>query len=171
MNMADIKEFLYPNKFKITLFLLLIIPSVSLVILLLGQNFIYPYYDYFYSSFIFVDPLLFLISTSIFLLLGLILSYLFGCSIDYFIQNEKIKLTIAIISGIISLLIVYLLWKMITEPVICDPVHVPSNNQTVCDPVHTPSVETHSTNVLGELKIDKSAVENSLEECINTLKN
>ncbi|WP_337971979.1 hypothetical protein [Methanobacterium petrolearium] len=58
---------------------------------------------------------------------------------------------------------------MITEPVICDPVHVPSNNQTVCDPVHKPS-GSYSAVVLGEeLKIDKFAVENSFKECTNKL--
>ncbi|OPX57355.1 MAG: hypothetical protein A4E25_02255 [Methanobacterium sp. PtaB.Bin024] len=166
--MVNIKEFLYPNKFKITLFLLLFIPSIALIILLLGQNYIYSSYDYFYSSFILVDALLFLTSISPFILLGVILSYFLGCFIDYYIPNEKTKITIAIISGIVSLIIVYIFYKMITEPVICDPVHVPSNNQTVCDPVHKPS-GSYSALVLGELKIDKSAVENSFQQCINKL--
>jgi hypothetical protein len=110
-------------------------------------------------------------SISFFLVVGLVLSYLIGCIIDTSIQNEKIKITIAIISGIISLLIVYLIYRVITEPVICDPVHVPGNNQTICDPVHTPSDKSNSAHVLSELKVDKSAVENSLEQCINNLKN
>jgi hypothetical protein len=117
-----------------------------------------------------IDPLLFLITLSPFLLLGLILSYLLGCFIDHFIQNEKIKITIAITSGIISLLIVYIFYKIVTEPVICDPVHVPTNNQTICDPVHQPNQAVGAT-VLDELDIDKSAVKNSLEQCINNLKN
>lgn len=166
--MVDIKEFLYPNKFKITLFLLLIIPSVTLIIIIFGQNYIYSHYYYFYSSFLFVDLILFLISFSPFILGGLILSYFLGCFIDYYVQNEKIKITIAIISGIVSLIIVYLFYKMITEPVICDPVHLPGNNQTVCDPVHKPS-GSYSASVLGELKIDKSTVESSLKQCINNL--
>ena len=168
--MVDLKEVLYPNKFKLILFILLFIPSVSLIVILFGQNQIYTDYNYFNSSFFLVDLYLFLISVSFFLLGGLVLSYLLGCTIDTSIQNEKIKITIAIIACIISLLIIYLIYKVITEPVICDPVHVPGNNQTVCDPVHTPSDESYSANVLGELKIDKSAAENSLEQCINNLK-
>jgi len=167
--MVDLKEVLYPNKFKLIFFILLFIPSASLIILLFGQNYIN--YDYYYSSFILVDLFIILISISFFLVVGMVLSYLLGCFIDYSIQNEKIKITIAIIAGIISLLILYLLYKMLTEPVICDPVHVPGNNQTICDPVHTPSDDSYSANVLSELKIDKSAAENSLEQCINNLKN
>ena len=169
--MVDLKEVFYPSRFKLIFFILLLIPFSSLVILLFGQDYIYADYNYFYSSFILVDLLLFLLSISIFLVVGIVLSYLFGCIIDTYIKNEKVKITIAIISGIISLLIAYMLYKMLTEPVICDPVHVPCNNQTVCDPVHTPSDESYNANVLSELKIDKSAAENSLEQCINNLKN
>lgn len=166
--MVDLKEFFYPNKFKIAFFLLFIIPSISLMIILVSIEYIYSSFSY-DSQYIF-NYLLFMIIFSIYVVLGSIFSYLFGCFIDTFIQNEKIKIGIAIISGIVSLIIVYVLFKMVTEPVICDPVHVPGNNQTICDPVHKPSGESYNTNALGELKIDKSAVKNSLEQCINNLK-
>ncbi|HOI39585.1 MAG TPA: hypothetical protein PL168_02550 [Methanobacterium sp.] len=168
--MVDLKEVLYPNKFKIIFFIIIFIPFASLVMLFFGQ-YINANNYYFSSSSILVDTAAFLMSISFFLVVGLVLSYLIGCIIDTSIQNEKIKITIAIISGIISLLIVYLIYRVITEPVICDPVHVPGNNQTICDPVHTPSDKSNSAHVLSELKVDKSAVENSLEQCINNLKN
>ncbi len=168
--MVDLKKVLYPNKFKLIFFIILFIPSASLIMLFFGQYIDSEYY-YFSSSFILVDIAVFLMSISFFLVVALVLSYIFGCIIDTSIQNEKIKITLAIVSGIISLLIVYLVYKMITEPVICDPVHVPGNNQTVVDPVHTPSDESYSAHVLNELNIDKTAAENSLEQCINNLNN
>ncbi len=168
--MVNARELLYPNKFKITLFLLFAIPTTTLIIFLLDINVIYLNYNHFHSSLILVNVLLFLISIFQFIVLGLILSYVLGCFIDNSIQNEKIKITIAIVSGIVSLLIIYALYKMVTEPVICDPVHVP--NQTICDPVHQPTQgESYGASGLNELKINKSAVENSLEQCIENLNN
>lgn len=163
----DIKEFLFPQKFKVTLFLLLAIPCIALITLLMG-SFIYP--DSL-SLFITVDTLLFLMSLFISIIIGLVLSYLLSCFIDYYIVNEKIKIFIAIISGITSLIIVYIFYKMMTEPVICDPVHIPANNQTVCDPVHQPIAgEKYNTNVLDSLNVDKLVVEKSFQECIQNLK-
>ncbi|NYB52262.1 MAG: hypothetical protein HVN35_06885 [Methanobacteriaceae archaeon] len=60
---------------------------------------------------------------------------------------------------------------MVSEPIICDPVHLPANNQTICDPVHKPSQGTNSVNALEELNVDKSAVKLSLKECISNIKN
>lgn len=170
--MVNARELIYPTKFKIILFLLLLIPCVTFFIIILDGNNLYYSFRYFSNSFITANPLGFIISISISLLLGLILSYLLGCLIDHYIQNEKIKITIAIISGVISLIVIYAIYKMVTEPIICDPVHLPTNNQTICDPVHQPnSGERLSTNALDKLSIDKSAVQKSLEECISNLNN
>jgi|GEM_PF-1812110 len=163
--MVDIRELLYPNKFKVTLFLLLTIPCITLITVLLGSNYIY--YNYYISHFTY----LFLMSIFLFLVMGMVLSYLLSCFIDYFIQNEKIKIAIAIISGITSLIIVYIFYKMVTEPIICDPVHIPANNQTVCDPVHQPiQGKSYDIEVLDDLNVDKSMVKESLKECIQNLK-
>lgn len=160
--MVNIKELLFPQKFKVTLFLLLAIPCIALITMLIG-NFIYP--DSL-SIFITVDTLLFLMSMFISIIIGLLLSYLLSCFIDYYIANEKIKIVIALISGITSLIIVYIFYKMMTEPVICDPVHIPANNQTVCDPVHQPIPgKTYNTNVLDGINVEKS-----FQECIQNLK-
>ena len=45
--MVDIRELLYPNKFKVTLFLLLAIPCITIITVLLGSNYIY--YNYYIS--------------------------------------------------------------------------------------------------------------------------
>ena len=163
--MVNIRELLYPNKFKVTLFLLLAIPCIALITVLLGSNYIY--YNYYLSHFTY----LFLISIFLVLVMGLVLSYIFSCFIDYFVANEKIKISIAIISGITSIIIIYVFYKMVTEPIICDPVHIPTNNQTVCDPVHQPiQGKIQNIEVLDGLDVDKSLVEDSLTECIQNLK-
>lgn len=165
--MVSIKEFLYPQKYKVTLFLVLAIPCIALITLLI-DNFIY--LDSLSLS-LTVDALVFLISIFLSIVIGLVLSYLLSCVIDCYIANEKIKIVIALISGITSLIIVYVFYKMMTEPIICDPVHIPANNQTVCDPVHQPiQGESYHTNVLDGLNVDKSLVEESFQECIQNLK-
>ncbi|AUB58457.1 MULTISPECIES: hypothetical protein [Methanobacterium] len=165
--MVSIKEFLYPLKYKVTLFLVLAIPCIALITLLI-DNFIY--LDSLSLS-LTVDALVFLISIFLSIVIGLVLSYLLSCVIDCYIANEKIKIVIALISGITSLIIVYVFYKMMTEPIICDPVHIPANNQTVCDPVHQPiQGESYHTNVLDGLNVDKSLVEESFQECIQNLK-
>jgi hypothetical protein len=166
--MANKRELLIPNKFKITLFLMLFIPCITLIITIFGSNYIYPDFNYFTSSFILVDPLLFLISISPFVIAGLVTSYILGSLIDHYIQNERIKIIIAITSGLASILILYILYKLVTEPVICDPVHNPNN--TICDPVHQPGQEkAYTASNLHELNIDASAVENSLKQCLQNL--
>jgi hypothetical protein len=105
MFMVDIKELLKPNKFKLTLFLMLSIPCITLVMALLGSNYICWGY-YFSSYFILNSPLLFLISISIFLVTGLIISYLLGSFIDYYIPNQNLKIFIALVSGLISIIII-----------------------------------------------------------------
>ncbi len=168
--MVDARKLIYPNKFKLTLFLVLAIPCITLIILILDSNNLYYDLRYFYPSINSYNPFYIIISILIFLFLGLIISYILGCLIDYSIPNEKIKITIAILSGFISLLIIYLIYKMVTEPIICDPVHLPANNQTICDPVHQPS-QAVSANALDDLSIDQLAVQSSLEECLSNLKN
>ncbi|AUB59525.1 hypothetical protein BK009_01805 [Methanobacterium subterraneum] len=165
--MVSIKEFLYPLKYKVTLFLVLAIPCIALTTLLI-DNIIY--LDSLSLS-LTVDALVFLISIFLSIVIGLVLSYLLSCVIDCYIANEKIKIVIALISGITSLIIVYVFYKMMTEPIICDPVHIPANNQTVCDPVHQSiQGESYHTNVLDGLNVDKSLVEESFQECIQNLK-
>ena len=166
--MANIKELLMPNKLKITLFLMLSIPCITLIITILGRNYIYSDFNYFSSQFILVDPLLFLISISLFVIAGLVTSYILGSFIDHYIQNERIKIIIAIISGVASILILYILYKLVTEPVICDPVHNPNN--TICDPVHQPGQgKAYSARALHELNIDAPEVEGSLKQCLQNL--
>jgi hypothetical protein len=168
MFMVDLKGLLQPNKFKLTLFVLLAVPCITLIMAVFGRNYIYTGYKYFISPFMLVNPALFLISISPFLIVGLVLSYMLGSLIDHYIQNQNLKIFIALISGMISLIIVYTVYKMVTEPIICDPVHVP---QTICDPVHEPSAgESYHFQVLKQIQVDSRVVEDSLQRCMQSLK-
>lgn len=154
--MADIREFLKPNKIKIILVLSMAIPIIILIITVFGLNFTYTDYNYLASHYL-VNPALFLITISLFLLFGLILSYLLGSLIDYYLKNKNLKIFIAFISGLISLLIIYILYKMVTEPIICDPVHEP----------HTGGI--YHTKMLKDIQVDGFSVQNSFERCIENL--
>lgn len=166
--MEDLKEFLKPNKIKLTLFLSLAIPLIILLIMIFSQNYSYTYYTY-WASRCLVNPALFLITISPLLLGGLILSYLLGSLIDYYIQNRNLKIFIVIISGLISLGIIYVLYKMVTEPIICDPVHVPPN-QNISDPVHEPQNSgIYHTKMLQDIRVDARGVQDSFERCIQSL--
>lgn len=166
--MEDLKEFLKPNKIKLTLFLSLAIPLIILLIMIFSQNYSYTYYTY-WASRCLVNPALFLITISPLLLGGLILSYLLGSLIDYYIQNRNLKIFIIIISGLISLGIIYVLYKMVTEPIICDPVHVPPN-QNISDPVHEPQNSgIYHTKMLQDIRVDAHGVKDSFERCIHSL--
>ena len=159
---------LYPNKFKIFLFLMLFIPCLTVIIAILGP--IYGYsqvFPYYFSSIFLNDPIIVIISIS----LGFISSYILCCLIDNYIENKNLKIFIAVLSGIISLIIIYSLYKMVTEPVICDPVHMPQNH-TICDPVHQHvQGNIYSLDVLKEINVDSQYVKDSYQQCINNLVN
>lgn len=167
--MVKFSEFLKPNRFKIILFFLLSIPCITLLIAALGQGYIYNNL-YHFSSLASRQPLVFAMLIFVFSVVGMVFSYILGSLIDHFIQNERLKIIIAVVSGILTLLIIYTIYKMVTEPVICDPVHYP-NNQTICDPVHEPGQgETYSTHALKNLEVDSSTVKDSFWKCIENLK-
>lgn len=109
--MVDFKEFIKPTKFKIIMFLVLLVPS-------------------FYISYIFLAitfrnmPLLFI--------LGFLISYGIGSILDYSIKNNTVKIIMASIVGFVSLVLAYIAYKMYSEPMICDPVHIPTECETAC---------------------------------------
>jgi hypothetical protein len=146
--------------------LMLFIPCLTVIIVILGPIYAYPKVFPYFSLIILNDPI-FIISIS----LGFIFSYILGCSIDNYIENKNLKIFIAVLSGIISLIIIYVLYKMVTEPVICDPVHMPQNH-TICDPVHKHAHgNIYSLDVLKDIKVDSQSVKDSYQQCINNLGN
>ncbi len=165
--MVDIRMILHPNKFKILLVLMLFIPCLTVIMVILNPELFNSNFFPCCLSDIFNEPLILLTG----ILLGLLLSYILGCSIDHFIENKNTKIFIALTSGIISIIIVYILYKMVTEPVICDPVHIPTNN-TVCDPVHQHGQGSiYSWDVLDDINVDSRSVKDSYQQCIANLVN
>lgn len=60
---------------------------------------------------------------------------------------------------------------MVTEPIICDPVHMPQNH-TICDPVHQHAQgHIYSLDVLKDINVDSQAVKDSYQQCITNLGN
>lgn len=133
---------------------------------IIGPFYVHPNtFPYYLIKIILNNPLIFSIS----ILLGMILSYLTACMVDNNIKNQSLKVVIATISGIITILIVYFFYKLVTEPVICDPVHLPQNN-TVSDPVHQHGQENiYSLDVLRDIQVDSQSVQDSYHQCINNL--
>jgi hypothetical protein len=170
--MVNVREILKPEKFKVTLFLMLAIPCVTVITVILSPLYAlyYPFYFRISPYFFLNEPLPFLGLITILVVMGLVVSYILGSLIDHYVQNEKLKIIIAVISGIISIVIVYALYKMVSEPLICDPVHLPNNNQTVCDPVHKPSSgENYHINILRGIEVDGEVVKDSFQKCIQNL--
>jgi hypothetical protein len=164
--MNDLRMILYPNKFKILLFLMLLIPFITISLIIIGPFYVpHKTFPYYILKIILHNPLIFLIS----IFSGMILSYITGCIVDNNIKNQGLKVVIATISGITTILIVYIFYKLVTEPVICDPVHLPQNN-TVSDPVHQHGQENiYSLDVLRDIQVDSQSVQDSYQQCINNL--
>jgi cellulose synthase/poly-beta-1,6-N-acetylglucosamine synthase-like glycosyltransferase len=165
-TMVKVKQILKPNKFKIILFLMLLIPFTTLSMTIIGMFNVNPKtFPFYITTLILNDPIIFLISV----VLGAMVSYILGCVLDHYIKNQGLKILIATISGIIALIIIYSLYKLVAEPLICDPVHLPQNN-TVSDPVHQHGQENiYSLDILKDIKVDHQSVQDSYQHCINNL--
>ncbi|MGF7118826.1 hypothetical protein [Methanobacterium oryzae] len=141
-----------PTGFKIILTIFSFIPLSAWTISILSENYIFD----FTSS---VINNLFLVLDNIWwlLIIILIISYVIGAFIDQYIQDKKIKTLITIALGFISIISIYIMFRLLNEPVICDPVHVPSNT------------DSYNVNLLNEIKVDKNAVKESLSKCLENI--
>ncbi|MBM4241915.1 MAG: hypothetical protein FJ150_09695 [Euryarchaeota archaeon] len=156
--MVELEQLLKPNKFKIILALLLLVPLSILIVFIFTSLFsisgmyyfsLYQLYHLSLYDLVVFSPILLVLA-----LIGLFLAYLLSGFIDHYIPNRNAKIMIALISGIVTIILVYIIYKIISEPIICDPVHV-SN--------HT---EEYSLKFLNEVKINKEAVTESLNKCL-----
>jgi hypothetical protein len=66
--------------------------------------------------------------------LTLVLAYAAACVVDDLVQSRTIKILIASVAAIVSILLGYIMVRSMT--MVCDPVHDPGG--MVCDPVHIP---------------------------------
>jgi hypothetical protein len=109
--MTNIKDLLKPTGLKIVLSLALLVPSLILSFIVISFS---------------LQKIIFLI------VLGIVISYLIASFLDYFIKSRNVKIIIASISGLVSVVAAYIIYKIISEPVICDPVHEPSQCELAC---------------------------------------
>ncbi len=150
--MVNLKKLMEPTGFKIILTILSFILFSAWTIAITSEDYIF----YFKSS---VINNLILVLGNIWwlLIIILVISYLIGAFMDYYIHDKNLKALITIGLGFISIISIYIMFRLLNEPVICDPVHVPSNT------------ESYNMNLLNEIKADKNAVKESLAQCLENI--
>lgn len=150
--MVDVKKLMEPTGFKITVTILSFLLLSAWAVAVISEDYIF----YFTSS---VMNNLILVLGHIWwlLIVILVISYLIGAFMDHYIQNKTLKTLITIGLGIISIIFIYIMFRLLNEPVICDPVHVPS------------STESYNMNLLNEIKADKNAVKESFAQCLENV--
>lgn len=150
--MVNVKKLIEPSGFKIILTIIIFITLSAWAVSIISSQ-----YLFYFNSSIFNNLIMVLSDIWWLLLVILIISYLIGAFMDHYIPNTGYKTFITVTLGLISLLSIYLMFKLLNEPVICDPVHVPN---------HT---ESYNLNLLNEIKTDKNAVKESLAQCLENI--
>lgn len=150
--MVDIKKLMEPNGFKIIITILGFILLSTWTVAIISEEYIFDF-----TSSVISNLILVLIDIWWLLIIILVISFLIGAFMDYYIQNKKLKALITIILAFISIISVYVMFRLLNEPVICDPVHVPSNT------------ESYNMNLLNEIKADKNAVKESFARCLENI--
>jgi hypothetical protein len=102
-----------PNGLKLLLLATLLIPVFFLIVLVTG----FPYRDLIFPAAI-----------------TLVVSYVAACVIDQTVQSRSIKIAIASVAALFSIILGSILVR--SMHMVCDPVHDPGH--IVCDPVHVP---------------------------------
>lgn len=112
--MGKLKVFLKLSWMKLLMFVVMIIPSLLACFII--------------AKFYFQSIPFLLIST-------IVLAYVFANILDYFLKTKKAKIIAASILGAISLVGAYIVVKLYTEPMICDPVHISTGCETNCSKI------------------------------------
>jgi hypothetical protein len=110
--MSGASDFLRPNGFRLILAATLVVPALFLVQIVTG--------------FTLWEPLVPAV-------IAIAIGYAAACVIDHLVKNRALKIAIASVAALTSIIIGSLLLRSMT--IICDPVHDPG---MVCDPVHIP---------------------------------
>jgi hypothetical protein len=110
--MTGVPDFLRPDRLKLLIAATLVVPSLFFVLIVTG--------------FTLWDPLIPIVT-------AIVIAYSLACVIDRLVESRTLKIAIASVAALVSIVIGSLLIRSMT--VICDPVHDPG---MVCDPVHVP---------------------------------
>jgi hypothetical protein len=116
-----------PNRLKLFLAVTLLIPVFFAIVLITG----FPYSDL-------VLPIV----------LTVVISYMAACVIDDTIQSRTVKIAIASVAALVSIILGSILVRNMT--MVCDPVHDPG--RIVCDPVHVPEPPTAALAVIATVQ-------------------
>lgn len=90
----------------------------------------------------------FAIDMAVLAVISIIISYVAACVIDVAIESRSIKIAIASIAALITIVLGYLVFESMT--MICDPVHDPGG--LICDPVHVPSTPSTAPTVISTIQ-------------------
>ena len=160
--MANVKKMFAPNKFKVALTVVFILP----VFVALGL------------SLFAAGALSQLASIGAVVLCALfvaaiILSYVIASLIDSLIMSPMIKVVIAVIMGFISMILAYIIvWAFLTPPMVCDPVHQPPGGDgggIICDPVHNPCM-SNCDQIMNVPDVN-AQIEQKFQECMQACYN
>lgn len=110
--MTGVPDFLRPDRLKLLLAATLVVPTLFFVLIVTG--------------FTVRDPL-------VPVAIAIVIVYPLACVIDRLVANRTLKIAIASVAALVSIVLGSLLVRSMT--IICDPVHDPG---MVCDPVHIP---------------------------------
>jgi hypothetical protein len=124
--MTGALNFLRPNRLKLILAATLIVPTLFCVLLITGFSLWEP-----------VVPVV----------IALVIGSLAACVIDYLVQSRTLKIAIASVAALVSIILGYLMVRSMT--MVCDPVHDPG---MVCDPVHIPDTTTTAPTVIATVQ-------------------
>jgi hypothetical protein len=118
-------------------------------------------------------------------ILAVIFSYAAACIIDYAIQNRTLKIAIASIAALVSIILGSILVRSMTMTMVCDPVHVPETTTVptvitpvipvettpmIFDPVHEPNSCSQAcrdaiSNAAGSTEIAAQKLDECLRNC------
>jgi hypothetical protein len=122
--MTGLSDFVYPGRMKLLLAATFLVPALFLVLLVTGSDLWEP-----------------LVPAA----LAAAVAYAAACTADYGIRSRPLKIAIASVAALASIVLGSLLVRSMT--LVCDPVHDPG---MVCDPVHVP--ETPGPTVISTVR-------------------
>lgn len=115
--MSRAHDLFLPDGLKLLLAITLLLPVFFIFVLING----FPYNDLIFPA-----------------VVAVVVSYAAACVVDDLVKSRTIKILIATVAAVISIILGYLLVRSLT--MVCDPVHDPGG--MICDPVHTPEPAT-----------------------------
>jgi len=110
--MSRAHDLFRPNGLKLLLAVTLLVPGFFSLVLVNG----FPYNDLIFPS-----------------VITMVICYVAACVIDDAIKSRPVKIAIASIAALVSIILGSILVRSMT--MVCDPVHDPG---MICDPVHEP---------------------------------